>query len=166
MRHFLRPLAVVLCLVVTSGCGSSETRHTVKKVTPEVLDESDRMPSPPEEAKQSAEDRSFTDSLTRRLEEAEAEIAGIATKVAALPEEAHAEWDETVEHLKTDAAKLKREIDELGNTARHAWKDTREKVSRTWESLEQAVKKAASEIARANASSARVEPEGDMPTGP
>jgi hypothetical protein len=165
MGHFAHTSAAFLVVVLVSGCGSTETRHTVKKVTPETAE---GVPEAPTSARDGAsgEKRTVQKALAERLEKAEADITEIAAKTAALPEKARATWDATLEQLKADAAALKRDLEELEATAGDAWRSVRDRAARSWEAFEEAVKQAASEARLAEGSESGTTAETGMPVDP
>lgn len=166
MGHVLRLQAAVIVFVVASGCGPTGTGQAEKKAAPPTADGGAKQPAPTNDDQAATEKAPSRATLAERFEKVESELAEIAAKVAALPDEARAEWSKTVEHLEADARAMRKKLGDLEEPASDAWNDLREEAIRAWENLERAVKKVAAEIHVAEGSKPSPQPAPDMPVVP
>jgi len=166
MIPFLQLLAAVFVVVALTGCGPAGRDRPPQETAPGSAAGGADEPSADNTGAEAADAQTFRKLLADRLAKAEAEIAEIAAKVAALPDEARAEWRETVDHLETEAAEMKRKLADLEQSASAALKTVRDEATRAWERLEQAVKRAAAEIRPTAPPEPAAEPAPDMPVAP
>jgi hypothetical protein len=108
MGHVFRLQAAVIVFVVASGCGLTDTGQAEKKAAPPTADGGAKQPAPTTDDQAPTEKAPSRATLAERFEKVESEPAEIAAKVAALPDEARAEWSKTVGNLEADARAMKK----------------------------------------------------------
>lgn len=146
---------LVIGTLVVHGCArkadESPVQHTVRKVPTETTEAPAELDAAKTQAEKTQADplnakETFQESLGQTLTRVDAELETLTSHVAALAEEARAEWNEKLAALNAKRAEAETKLNEIRKSSGEAWEHLRDGAQNAWDELQKAVGAAVKEF--------------------